>query len=85
MRLGYLVAMSALAKMREEALSLSEDERLELAADLVASVHEAPGPNWEAALVVECNRRMEALESGKTQDVSWEEVEAELESEMGIR
>lgn len=77
--------MSALAKMREEALSLSEDERLELAADLVASVHANPDPEWQAAWTAECDRRIEAQASGKAKAILWNEVKAEFEARFGNR
>lgn len=70
--------MSAVAKVRAEALSLSEEERLDLAEELVASVQANPDPEWEAAWVAECNRRKADLDSGKDKGVPWDEVRAEL-------
>ncbi len=77
--------MSAVAKVRSEALNLTEEERLELAADLVASVHENPDPEWEAAWLAECDQRMADLDSGKAKAIPWAEVKARLAARFGSR
>ena len=77
--------MSPAAKVRAEALNLSEEERLDLAADLVASVHEHVDPSWEAAWLVECNRRMDEIDSGKAKTIPWSEVKAEIDARFGPR
>ena len=77
--------MSAVAKLRAEAFTLSQEERLALADDLVASVHANPDPAWEAAWLDECDRRMESDDSGKTKTVSWADVKAEIDARLGSR
>ena len=82
---SIFMGMSSAARVRAEALNLSEDERLELAEDLVASVHAHPDPAWEAALLAECDRRMADLDYGKSKGIPWDEVKAELDARFGRR
>ena len=77
--------MTAASKVRAEALALSEEDRLELAAELFSSVHGRRNPAWEDAWFAECERRMTDLASGKTTSVSWADVDAELAARFGTR
>ena len=55
---------SALAKIRSEALSLSQSERAELACDLVSSLDGQTDPDVELAWDAEIERRLAEIDSG---------------------
>ena len=72
----------SIEQIREAALALPRDERLELADTLYCSLMDQSDPeslqlhpDWEAEL----NRRSEELESGKVPGIPWEDVRKELE------
>ncbi len=44
-------------KLLEDALRLPEEERLELASELIASLDGPPGDGWDAAWLAELERR----------------------------
>ena len=72
---------SAAKKVLEQALALTEREREELAAalsDSLSSEAGTLGPAWTA----EVGERLEALERGDVELVSWEDVEARLRSRL---
>jgi putative addiction module component (TIGR02574 family) len=70
-----------LEKLREEALALPQEERLELADSLYVSL-DADGadfqlhPSWDA----EIERRVEELRSGKVQGIPAEDVFREIDA-----
>lgn len=62
-------------------MKLPDDERAELAAILADSVGDSHGEaELEAAWTAEAKRRLEDFRSGKSTEVSSEEVERELEA-----
>lgn len=73
--------------MFAEALALPEDERLKLAAELLASVPPVPGlfvegtPEFRAELA----RRVDEVKSGKAQLIPWEEVRKKLLAKVGSK
>ena len=68
--------MTTAERLLKEAMQLSSDEREQLARELLASIEKEPGYNeaWEA----EIKRRIEDLESGKSDLVEWDEVKGML-------
>lgn len=60
------------------AMKLSADERAELADRLLQSLH----PQIEEAWAKEVKRRIDAVESGQTQLIPWEQVRAELYEQL---
>jgi len=59
----------------EKALTLPENERAELAGNLIASLDATVDPDVEAAWQQEIARRLREVQSGEVKTVSWEEVE----------
>jgi putative addiction module component (TIGR02574 family) len=58
----------------DAALALPPEERLELASQLLASVENAPGEEWNQAWLAECDARMAAAESGAEPAAPWNEA-----------
>jgi len=70
-----------LANVLDQALKLSKDDRLTLAASLWASVEEEPcSPEIHAAWVEELRRRLKRVESGEDPGIPWEEAMQRLRS-----
>ena len=69
-----------LEEVLEEAMALSEDERLELVDALRASV--TPDPDYERAWSAEIDRRLEDFRSGRVQGIPMEDVLRELRSKF---
>jgi putative addiction module component (TIGR02574 family) len=71
---------SAAAKVLEQALALTPEERIEVARELEASVDpQAESPEWVAAWKVELERRQ------GTPTESWEDVRARLRTRWPAR
>lgn len=66
------------AEVLEAALALSEDERAEVAAKLVASLDGEVDPDAEAAWAVEIERRLARIEAGQSRSVLMDESLARL-------
>jgi putative addiction module component (TIGR02574 family) len=63
-------------KLLQEALSLSEDARVDLAEALLESVeHESADAGADAAWAAEAQRRLEEVRSGAVRPVPWAEAE----------
>ena len=73
----------AAKKLLEAASTLPEDERLELASELIASVDGPPDGDWESAWVAELDRRMEAARDKGEPALEWSEVRARVLSQLG--
>jgi putative addiction module component (TIGR02574 family) len=72
-------------RILEAALRLPEPDRIELAAILEDSIGDgSTAEESEAAWVVEVKRRIEDLESGRSQPVAWEDVRRELFEMVGL-
>lgn len=68
-----------LQELLKAALRLSEDERVVLAEELLASVAPVGGDaEWAAAWQTEVDRRWRELESGEIQAVPWSDVDDQL-------
>jgi putative addiction module component (TIGR02574 family) len=76
---------SASAKVLADALELPAEDRLDVAAELLASVDSEADPGWEAAWVAECDRRMAEVENGSVQPVSWPEARERIRSRLAGR
>jgi len=66
-------------KLLEDALSLPEDARVDIAAALLESVeHEPVDEDADAAWSAEAKRRLEEVRSGAVKPVPWEEAEKQI-------
>lgn len=72
-------------KVRNDALGLDPDERVELAYDLLRSVDEEPDEGWDAAWLAEVRRRSDELRTGRVQAVPLEEVKRRAEELLAKR
>lgn len=69
-------------KVLEEALALTPEQRLDLAAELLASVDGEPPETWEAAWRAELDDRMKEVETGAVRPVPWAEARARLRARL---
>ena len=63
-------------ELLQQALSLTEEERADLAASLLNSLDASPDPDAEALWQEEISRRAAALDSGNARAVAWNEVQS---------
>ena len=68
----------ASAKILADALALSEQERLDLASELLASVDGPPDPGWEQAWQEELDRRTREADASAEPAAEWSEVRARV-------
>lgn len=61
-------------ELLQKALALPENERAELAGNLIASLDATIDQEVDAAWQQEVVRRLHDVESGKVKTISWEEV-----------
>jgi len=61
-------------ELLQKALSLPDNERAELAGNLIASLETAHDPEVDAAWQQEVARRFHEVESGEVKTVSWDEA-----------
>ena len=66
-----------------QALTLSETERAELVAKLLASLDEPSDPDAEEAWAAEITKRAESVARGEAKLVAWDDVDAEAGQEVG--
>jgi putative addiction module component (TIGR02574 family) len=69
-------------QLLERALSLSEEERAEIAGVLIESLEPAPDADVEAAWHREVTRRVAELDAGTADSAPWEEVRDRLFSRL---
>jgi putative addiction module component (TIGR02574 family) len=67
-----------LKNVLEDAVQLSERDRATLAGLLIETLDPVSEPEVEAAWSAEIQRRVEEIDEGKVELISWEEVRAEL-------
>lgn len=65
-------------ELLNQALSLTEEERADLAASLLDSLGEAPDSDAESMWQVEASRRASGLDSGVAKTMPWQEVQSQL-------
>ena len=75
------MTLRALELLRE-ALTLSDEERAELAASLIDSLDTNVDAGAESAWNREITRRIEDLDSGKANTVPWEEVQRHISAKL---
>lgn len=67
----------------DDAMALPEEDRLELASELIASVDGPPDADWEAAWTAEIDRRIAAADRNGARASDWTEVRARILSRTG--
>lgn len=75
----------AATRILTEALELSAEERLGLAAELLASVDGPADPDWDEAWQAELDRRAAASDAGATTSAEWSEVRARVLNKLASR
>lgn len=65
-------------KLLDDILALPEDERLDIAAEILASVAGPPDDDWEDAWLAELERRSRAAAARETPAPEWAEVRARI-------
>jgi putative addiction module component (TIGR02574 family) len=65
-----------------DALRLREDERAELAAELLASLDGPADPDAEAAWETEIRRRVDAIDAGAMEFEPWDALKQRIEKEI---
>ncbi len=74
---------SSARKLLEDALSLTEDERLELASEIIASVDGPRDADWEEAWLAELDRRVAAAKARGEVASDWSEARARILRRLG--
>jgi putative addiction module component (TIGR02574 family) len=67
-----------------DALALTPEERIDLAAELIASVDGATAPDWESAWQAELDRRAAASDANSP-PTEWSEVRARVLGKLATR
>jgi putative addiction module component (TIGR02574 family) len=62
-------------ELLQKALALPENERAELAGNLISSLDATIDPDVEAAWQQEVMRRQHEVQSGEVKTIAWEEVQ----------
>ncbi len=70
------------SKVLQDALALTAEQRLDLAAELLASVDGEPPEAWEAAWRAELDDRMAEVETGAVKPVPWADARARLRARL---
>jgi putative addiction module component (TIGR02574 family) len=73
------------SELLQKALSLSEEERAELAGSLIESLDATVDESAEAAWNQEIARRIEDLDCGEAKTVPWKEVRSRISSKLRVR
>jgi putative addiction module component (TIGR02574 family) len=74
---------SAARKLLQDVLALPEDERLELASEILASVDGPADADWEATWLAELDRRAEAARARGGASSEWTEVRGRILKRLG--
>lgn len=72
-------------KVLHEALDLSEEERAEVALELVASLDGPEDPSAEGAWIAEIDRRARRVHADPDGGQDWQSARAEIESKLRRR
>ena len=70
-------------RLLQDVLALSEDERLELASEIIASVDGPRDADWDSAWLAELDRRVEAADARGEVGADWTEVRARILNRLG--
>ena len=80
---AYTFAMTERSiELLQQALSLTEEERADLAASLLNSLETASDPDAEALWQEEISRRATSLDSGQSRTVPWREVQSQVSAAL---
>jgi len=78
--------MNAIAKqLFEAAMQLSEDERVQLAEELIASSSEAKDVPFDESWMTEVRQRSDEIDAGTASLLSWEEARRDALSQARSR
>jgi putative addiction module component (TIGR02574 family) len=72
----------ATERLLEDALTLPDEERVEVAFRLIRSLDPVEETNVDLAWATEIERRCDAIDSGVTQLLDWDEVSQRIEREL---
>ena len=75
----------AARKILQDVLTLPEDERLELASEIIASVDGPRDTDWDAAWLAELDRRTAAAKDRGESGSDWTDVRARILTHAGKR
>ena len=79
----YSSDMAIRPELRDEILTLSREDRHELADEIYESLVDEPlDPQWERAWSREIERRVEDIVAGRVELIDADEVHAELRAEL---
>ena len=73
----------AAQKLVEQALALPDEERLEIATELLASVEDGVDAEWEANWLAELERRRQAVRQDPTSKTEWAVARARVLARVG--
>lgn len=73
----------ATRKLLQEVLNLPENERLELASEIIATVDGPPDAGWEAAWLSELDRRVDAAKSRGESGTDWTDARSRILKRLG--
>lgn len=73
----------AARKILQDVLILPEDERIELASEIIASVDGPRDTDWDAAWLAELDRRTEAAKDRGESGADWTDVRARILKRLG--
>jgi putative addiction module component (TIGR02574 family) len=74
---------SSARKLLQDVLALPEDERLELASEIIASVDGQGEGNWEGTWLAELDRRADAAKARGGTASDWTDVRARILKRLG--
>jgi putative addiction module component (TIGR02574 family) len=75
----------AAKRILDDVLALPEQERLEIASEIIASVDGPADADWDAVWLAELERRAKAAEARGTPAPEWAEVRARILARLASR
>lgn len=72
-------------RLLQDALALSESERLELASEILASVDGPKDDDWDSAWLAELDRRVANEKADGSDRSDWSDVRSRILSRIGQR
>ena len=80
---SYTVHMTQRSlELLQQALSLTEEERADLAASILNTLDASPDPDAESLWQEEVSRRVSDLDSGKAKTTPWQEVQSQVSAAL---
>lgn len=73
----------AARKLLDEVLALPEDERLELASEIIASVDGPRDADWEASWLAELDRRVDRAKARGESGLDWTDARSQILKRLG--